>query len=190
MEHYELTGMPFVSEAEAEGEVAELYANTKRMMQIPAVPHGLTLFGNSAPAMKFQLTVAGFMATEFTLPESLQAMIRFMIAERENCEYCSTVNELQCRMIGVDDDTLANVAADMGNVSPERLRAILEFCLKAAEHSKEIDRADFDSLREHGVSEGEILELVLVSAVAVANDIIADTLKTPVDPAVLEALGR
>ena len=40
------------------------------------------------------------------------------------------------------------------------------------------------------MSDSEILELVVLSAIAVASDIVADTLKTPVDPSVLEALGR
>ena len=52
-----LTGLPFVTEEEAEGEMAELYDEVKRRMQIPSVPLGLTLFGSSVPAMKYQVTI-------------------------------------------------------------------------------------------------------------------------------------
>ena len=185
-----LTGLPFVTEDEAEGEIAELYGEVRRMMQVPAVPHGLTLFGNSAPAMKYQMSIFSFLIKELTLPQSLQSMIGYTIAEHAKCQYCSANNELQCRTFGVDEGTLAKLAADLGNVNPMRIRAIIEFCLKAAESPQEVDRTDFDALRDQGVSDAEILELVIVSAISVASDIIADTLKTPVDPAVLEALGR
>jgi alkylhydroperoxidase family enzyme len=55
---------------------------------------------------------------------------------------------------------------------------------------QQVDRADFNALRDQGVSDAEILELVTLTALAVASDIFADALKMPVDPMVLEALGR
>jgi uncharacterized peroxidase-related enzyme len=190
MEQSPLTGLYFVTEDEVEGEMVDLYGEIKRRMQIPAVPHGLTLFGSSVPAMKYQVTIFKYLMQDMTLPLALQAMIGYVIAEHANCEYCTVTNELRCRTFGVDEDTLARLAADLGNVNPARLRAIIEFCLKAAERPLEIDRADYDGLREHGVSDGEILELIVLSAISVASDIIADAMKTPVDPAMLEALGR
>jgi hypothetical protein len=45
-------------------------------------------------------------------------------------------------------------------------------------------------MREFGVSDEEILEIVLLSAHAVSADMIADTLKVPVETAVYAALGR
>jgi len=190
MQQSTLTGLPFITEDEAEGEVADLYDEVKRIMQVPSVPYGLTIFGNSAPAIKYQMTIINYLTNELTLPLSLQSMIGYTIAADANCEYCSATNELRCRTFGVDEGTLAKLAADLDNVSPLRLRAIIEFCLKAAETPQELDRADFDALRGHGVSDAEILELVIMSAISVASDIIADALKTPIDPAVLEALGH
>lgn len=184
------TGLPIVHEDEAVGKIAELYDEARRMTQLPAIPPGLAVLGGSAPALNFMLMILRYMINELTLPQSLQSMIGYTIAEHASCQYCSAGNELRCRMLGVDEETLANLAADMGNVSPMRIRAIIEFCLKAAETPQEVSRDDYDALRDQGVSDAEILELVILSAISVASDVIADTLKTPIDPAMLEALGR
>jgi hypothetical protein len=53
-----------------------------------------------------------------------------------------------------------------------------------------VTNEDFEILREYGVSDAEILEIVIVSAHAVSADIIADTLKVPVESEVYSALGR
>jgi alkylhydroperoxidase family enzyme len=41
-----------------------------------------------------------------------------------------------------------------------------------------------------GVTDAEIVEIVMIAAVAVLSDIIADALKIEVDPMVLQMLGR
>jgi hypothetical protein len=53
-----------------------------------------------------------------------------------------------------------------------------------------VTNEDFEILREYGVSDAEILEIVIVSAHAVSADIIADTLKVTVESEVYSALGR
>jgi hypothetical protein len=49
---------------------------------------------------------------------------------------------------------------------------------------------DFDRMRELGVGDDEILEIIIVAAHAVSADIIADTLKVPVESEVYAGLGR
>jgi hypothetical protein len=41
-----------------------------------------------------------------------------------------------------------------------------------------------------GVTDAEIVEIVMIAAVAVLSDIFADALKIEVDPMVLQMLGR
>jgi hypothetical protein len=75
-------------------------------------------------------------------------------------------------------------------VNPQRVRVILEFSVKMAQDPKSITQEDFDRMRDFVVSDEDILEIVLLAAHAVSADIIADTLRVPVETAVYDALGR
>ena len=179
-----------VEEDEATGEVAELYEAIKRDMQMPEVPNMMKTLAASPAALAMHW--GGFLAYfgHMTIPQSLFAMIGYTVAEHSNCEYCSVNNELMCRTLGIDEETLAQVARDLGNVNPRRVRAIIQFALKVANNPQALTHEDFDKVRAQGVSDEDIVEIILVAAHSVAADIMADALKVPVETATYEALGR
>ena len=179
-----------VEEDEATGTVAELYDTVKRELQMPFVPNMVKTIGASPAALAIHMGMFQAMYANVTIPHSLVAMICYTVAEHANCEYCSVNNELFCRTLGIDEETLAQVARDLGNVNPERIRVIIQFAIKMSVNPQSMTNEDFDGMREFGVSDAEILEIVLVTAHAVSDDIIADTLKVPVESAVYTALGR
>lgn len=182
--------LPTVEEDEATGEVAELYETIKRDMQIPFVPNILKGLGASPAALQIQWGMMQAFYAHTTLPQSLIAMISFTIAEKSDCTYCTANHELTCRTLGVDENTLKLLVKDLGHVKPERIQAIIEFALKVAKHPKDLIMADYDRLRELGVTDEEIIEIILVAAVAVYSDTLADALKIEVESSVVEALGR
>lgn len=182
--------IPMVEEHEATGEVAELYDTVKRELQMPFVPNMIKTIGASPAALAIHMGMYQAMIANVTIPQSLVAMISYTVAEYANCEYCSVNNELLCRTLGIDERTLAQVARDLGNVNPERVRVIIQFSIKMSQNPQSVTNEDFEILREYGVSDAEILEIVMVAAHAVSADIIADTLKVPVESAVYAALGR
>jgi uncharacterized peroxidase-related enzyme len=182
--------IPMVEEHEATGEVAELFDTIKRELQMPFVPNMIKTLGTSPAALAIHIGMFQAMYAHLTLPQSLVAMIGYTVAEYANCEYCGVNNELMCRTLGIDEETLAQVARDLGNVNPERVRVIIQFCVKMSKNPQSVTNEDFDRMREFGVSDEEILEIVIVAAHAVSADIIADTLKVPVESDVYAALGR
>jgi uncharacterized peroxidase-related enzyme len=182
--------IPMVEEHEATGEVAELFNTIKRELQMPFVPNMIKTIGNSPAALAIHMGMYQIMIENVTIPQSLVAMISYTVAEYANCEYCSVNSELLCRTLGIDERTLAQVARDLGNVNPERVRVIIQFSIKMSQDPQSVTNEDFEILREYGVSDAEILEIVIVSAHAVSADIIADTLKVPVESEVYSALGR
>lgn len=179
-----------VEENEASPEVAELYDTIKRELQTPFVPNMIKTLGASPAALAIHMGMFQALVAHLTLPFSLFAMIGYTVAEYANCEYCGVNNELMCRTLGIDEETLAQVAHDLGNVNPERVRVIIQFSIKMSRDPQSITNEDFDSMREFGVTDEEILEIIIVAAHAVSADIIADTLKVPVETEVYAALGR
>jgi uncharacterized peroxidase-related enzyme len=188
MAYIPTNGLPIIEEEEATGEVAQLYEEFKRDLHLPIVPNILKALGSSPET----LTVYGKLwvnSEEYrTLPEALTAMIAYTIATKSDCTYCSATFELSCRSLGVDEDTLDKLIKDLTNLNPERVRAIIDFALKVAKHPQELVREDFDKVRQQGVSDGEIVEIILNAAYSVMNDIIADALQIDVDNMITTAL--
>jgi uncharacterized peroxidase-related enzyme len=189
--HYSAVGgLNMVEEEAASEEVARIYAEVKREMQLPVVPNimkGLAV-SPAALAIHWGMTCTFYQHT--TLPEALTSMILFTIAEVSNCRYCSAGHELTCRMLGIDEETLKALIEDLDNVSPQRTRAIIEFAIKASHDPQGLVAQDYQRVREHGVTDEELTEIILVVAIAQYADTLADALKIEVEPMVAEALGR
>jgi uncharacterized peroxidase-related enzyme len=180
--------MPIVDEDLATGETAALHEEIKRDLQSPIVPNLGTALGASPPALKIFWDMLASVDKNRTIPEALSTMISFTIAKTNNCQYCSAYNEFSCRQLGVDEDTLTALVQDLGSVNPQRVRAIIEFALKVAKHAKDLSLADYDMVREQGVSDEEIMEIILIAAVSSAIDIIADSMQVEVEGIIRETL--
>jgi uncharacterized peroxidase-related enzyme len=183
------TGVPFLEENEAVGEVAELYDEIKSVLQSPFVPNIMKAIAVSAPALKIYWLLFKNATAYLTLPESLVSMISYTVAQNNNCRYCSTNYELSCRVLGIDEQTLAALVEDLGNVTPERVRAIIEFAVMVARHPQGLVAADYDALRQYGITDAEIVEIILIAAATSFGNIISDALKVPVEQEVISALS-
>jgi alkylhydroperoxidase family enzyme len=190
MHESSLTGLVMVEEYETTDEVAVLYDEIKRTMQLPFVPNWLKMIAISPAALAIYWNFyQGFMKYT-TLPQSLTAMILFTIAERRNCRYCSAGNELTCRTLGIDDQTLSDLVRDLGNVNPKRIQAIIEYAIKISNDAQGMMPEDYERVRAQGVTDAELVEITLVAALGNFNDALADGLKIEVESAVTEALER
>src|SRR5919199_6217836 len=182
-------GLRMVEEDEATGEVAALYEEIKREMMVPEVPNFFKALAVSPAALAIEWAAFKAMYQHRTLPQSLTAMLMYAIAEQNECQYCSASHELSCRTLGIDEETLHKVINDLPQLTPERIRATIQFALKVARAPKALVREDYDALRAEGVSDEELVEIIVLSAIASSGDVLADALKVDVDPAVSEALA-
>lgn len=182
-------GLPLVEEDEATGEVAALYEEIKREMMVPEVPNFLKALGVSPAALAIEWAVLKALAEYGTLPRSLAAMISYAVAEQNECQYCSAAHELTCRTLGIDEETLDKVINDLPHLSPERIRTTIQFALKVARSPKSLVHEDYDAVRAQGVSDEELVEIILLASLASSGDVLADALKIDVDRSVSEALA-
>jgi uncharacterized peroxidase-related enzyme len=179
-----------VEESEAMGDVAQTYAEIKRDLKAPFIPNMFKTLAISPAALDAAWGLYGNFLRKTTLPRALMSMILFTIAESRDCEYCAAQNEFACRSLGIDEETLSALVDDLDSVSPERIRATIAFALKVSHDPLEINSKDFERLREHGITDEEIVEIAINAAGATFFDILADSLKVAVEPAVAEELGR
>ncbi len=190
MPYYSSMDVPIYQENEATGEVAKIYDEIKRELQFPIVPNFYTALSSSPSGLKMMYQFNQTIQENRTLPQSLVAMINYIIATKSYCEYCSSAFEMNCRTLGIDEDVLDMLINDLENVNPIRIKVIIEFALKAAKYPQELSLEDYDKVREQGVTDEEIIEIILISAITVLSDIVADALKIEVDPAIFDAIGR
>jgi alkylhydroperoxidase family enzyme len=79
--------------------------------------------------------------------------------------------------MGVPDDVISSCAQDpeLADVPPSQ-REIIKFAVKAEENPKDLTDADYEVLRNQGLSDGEIAELIMMAGYAGMLDICADAL--------------
>jgi len=190
MRYLSISGFPIIEPEDADPEIAQQYAEVQREANLPHVPNWAKVAANSPGALDIYVEMLRAYNRNINLPQVLVPMILYCIATARNCTYCSATNELYCRTLGVDEETLEMVAKDLDNVSPERLRAIIQFALRCALNPQELTASDYERVRQQGISDDELAQIIFLAALANFNDTLADSFKIEVEPGVLEALGR
>lgn len=185
-----VSGLPMIAEVEATGTVAELYDRVRRFLQVPNVPSMMRGLSVSPGAFECYLEMNRLFFEKISLPQSLVAMILYAVAKTSNCTYCSAGNEWLCRTLGIDDTLLSAIFEDLKTVRPERLQAIMGFAIRATHDPQGMVEADYEGLRNEGVSDAEIVEIILTVSVAKMSDSMADLLKIEVDESVATALAE
>lgn len=190
MRYLPVSGFPIIDPEDADPELARHYLEVQQETDLPFVPSWAKLIVVSPDSMEIYMEMYRAFKRNITLPEALVPMILYAIANARDCIYCTATNELYCRTLGVDEETLEKMANDLGNVNPRRLRAIIEFALQCAFDSQGLTAADYERVREQGISDDEMAQIIFLAALANFNDTLADSFKIEVEPIVLEALGR
>ena len=190
MRYLSISGFPIIEPEDADPELAQLFARAQREVGLPTVPNWAQIGAASPGSLDIYLAVLQAFNRYITLPQSLVSMILYCIATARECAYCSAVQELFCRTLGVDEETLEMLAKDLDNVSPKRLRVIIQFALRCAFDAQGLTAADYERVREEGISDDELAQIIFLAALSNFNDTLADSFKIEVEPGVLEALGR
>jgi alkylhydroperoxidase family enzyme len=188
MQHLPISGFPIIEPEDADQETVQRYAEVQRETDLPFIPIWAKIAANSPPALDIYMDMWRSFNSNITLPQSIVPMILYCIATARNCIYCSVTNGLYCRTLGVDEETLVMLANDLENVSPKRLRAIIQFALKCAFESQQLVEEDYEKVRQEGISDDELAQIIFLAALANFNDTLADSFKIEVEPDTYEAL--
>ena len=99
------------------------------------------------------------------------------------------IHKVNCMSSGIDEDTLAALESDLEALSPVRVQTILRFAEKCAFDRHNLTDADYDEVRDQGVTDEEMIEIVALTALSTYLDIIADSFKLDVDDVIKQALA-
>lgn len=177
MSQTQTTSLPMVEENEAVGDVAKTYAEIRRDMQVPSIPNMFKTLAGSPTALVGTWEALRNVYLESTLPMSLKAMILYAIATASECEYCSAIHQVTCRTLGVEEETLEALANDRASLNPERVRKIISFAVQCVEAPLTLSESDYDQVRDQGVTDEELMEIIALAALGKYLDTLADSLK-------------
>lgn len=116
------------------------------------------------------------------LPPTVKQLIAMVIAKQNDCRYCEVAHTGALEAMGVPQNVIQSCASDpnLAEVPPPQ-RAMLKVALKASRDPKSVTDEDIQSLRDQGLNEGEIIEVLMVAAYAIFGDFWADVSGVVVD---------
>lgn len=168
-----------VSPEDATGQVAEVYKPIMEMAGM--VPAPLQLMSASPGLLALQKTVIDYYSTHPTLNQGLLALIRLLIAEEMQYDYCISLNSNILKMMGIaSDDQLAAVMADPGQAPmDEKEKALLAVVIKACAKPETVQEADVQALRDLGWQDSDILDAISHGLMMVQGGILAKAVGLP-----------
>ena len=172
--------VPLLETEQAPLQVKTVYEEFHRRMSFPSPPNFIMTQGHSLAVARGTWEVVRNVLVCGEIPRWTKEMMFVAISKDLTCRYCTAAHFACCRMLGVEPDTLDRLVEDITTLNDPKLRDMILFAVKCARNPQSLTDDDYDTLRQHGLQQSEIVEIVGMSALAVYANIIADA--TAMDP--------
>ncbi len=156
---------------QAPEEVRVVYDDFRTRMSFPAPPNFIKTQGHSPHVVRATWDLVRQVLVEGEIPRWKKEVIFVAISKDRNCGYCAAAHLACCRMLGVSVNVVAQTVTMMTDPS---LRQMVQFARKCARDAQSLVPKDYDRLRECGLSQSQIVELIAMSGLAVYANIMAD----------------
>jgi uncharacterized peroxidase-related enzyme len=170
------TRVQIVREADAAGEVAELYGQLRDRFG-GFVPDVFKLVSTRPDMLGTFVAGHRSMFDGGHLPREAKEVIALTVARVASCHYCTTAHDALLRLLGTEsryaDAVLAGALDDPA--IPANVRALAELATTITENAYRITDDDIDRVRSHGWTGPQVLEAAWVACLFNAIVRLADT---------------
>ena len=170
-----------IPEHEANGEVARVYEEIRETLGIVFVPNFFKTIANSPTALRATWEAYRNVSWRGTVPTVLKEMMFVAISVARECRYCEVAHLAFCKQLGCDTETRRSLVENLDAILPQRSADAVKFSVKAALSPTELDEADYGKLRDHGISDAEIAEILAMTAFSMYATTLADAFHLSVD---------
>jgi uncharacterized peroxidase-related enzyme len=170
--------------------VQAVYSDFRTRMAFPEAPNFIKVQGHSSAVVQGSWDLVRNVLVMGKISRYIKEMLFVAISKERGCGYCEAAHIACCRMLGVDQALLDSLVYDIPRMTDHKLRDMLMFGLKCAMHPRTIGEPDIRALRGHGLDDGEILELIAMSGLAVYANIMADATAVPADAMFAECSAK
>ncbi|MGF1536739.1 MAG: carboxymuconolactone decarboxylase family protein [Elainellaceae cyanobacterium] len=98
---------------------------------------------------------------EGEMPRTLKEMVGVAVSQANQSEYALKVHLHGLSVLGISEEVLRTLVTDFENCPlPNREKAIISFGLRAATAPQSLADTDYQNLRDHGLDNKEIFEVI------------------------------
>lgn len=116
------------------------------------------------------------------VPRTLKEMVGVAISQAHNSPYALNVHLHGLSALGMSEEVLRTLVTDFDACPlPEREKAVIRFGLTAATHPHDLTEADYQRLRDLGLDDGEIFEIVATADMFTAVNRYTDSIALEID---------
>ncbi len=157
----------------------------KKFGMVPNVIRGLA---NSPAAAQAYLNLGEALSTGL-LPPRVREQIALVVAQSNGCQYCLSAHTAVGKMLGLQEKEIAD--SRDARASDTKTQAILRFARMLVEERGNVCDMDLRRVRQAGVSDGEIAEIVANVAQSTLTNYFNHVAETEIDfPQVQLSLKR
>ncbi len=168
--------VPLVDRAAATGPVRTVFDQIHGAFG--ATPNMFRAVANSPAALQSMWAAFGALGGG-VIGAALGEQIAVAVANRNACDYCLAAHTALGRKAGVSGEALA--AAQAGESVHPRTAAVLRFVLQLVNERGQVDAADVQAVRDQGVNDEQIVEIVAHVALNLFTNYVNVALGVPVD---------
>jgi uncharacterized peroxidase-related enzyme len=177
-----------IQEGMADGDVERIFGEIRREKRLPFVPNFFKTLALAPKSLEATWMAYRGLTTTGALPEALKEMIFVAISVARGCKYCEAAHLAFCSLLSVEPADLAVLIENINILKPERTRDILRFSVKCALEPRSLEDSDYAKLRQHGITDSEVVEVVAMCGFAMYAITVADVLRLDIDEGVTTIL--
>jgi len=179
----EMTRLKPVSPESATGKTKDLYGVIKGRLGV--VPNMMQTMGNSSAFLQGYLSLGDALGSG-KLGAKTGELIALTVAEANACNYCLSAHSyIGANLVKMDSVTIE--AARNAESADPKIDTILKFAKILVDKKGQADDEDVAAIKEAGVSEGEIGEIVAYVALNILTNYFNTVAKTEIDFPVVRA---
>ncbi len=152
---FKMTRLQEVALEQATGKAKELLTAVNG--KLGRVPNMTRAMANAPAVLDGYLALSGALA-KGGLSAKLREQIALTVAERNNCEYCLAAHSAIGKMVGLSADQILD--SRQAEASDTKSDVLLKFAGKLVDNRGRISDLDLDQLRNQGVDDATIAEVV------------------------------
>lgn len=166
--------VPILPSDKAPKDVNAVYEEFYRRMTFPSPPNFIMTQGHSSTVVRGTREAVRNILVTGEIPRWHKEMMFVAISMDRECQYCTAAHIACCRMLGVAPALLKSLARDVDHLPDQKVLSMMKFALKCSRTPQSLTEEDYETLRQQGFKQSEIMEIIAMSALAVYANIIAD----------------
>ena len=146
------------------------------------VPNLFKTYANYPPLLEANWNKVKAMMMQGNLSRKVKESIAVLVSKDNSCAYCVSAHTAALKSIGISDDEIGAIDQDLASADfSAKEKALIDLARKANLEPLKISDTDFQSIRQTGASDAEIIEALGVMEIFTAFNKFLDSLQVDID---------